>query len=81
MIIAQWPGINLRNFAQQAEMIDRGGFCKSASDDFLMTMMMMMMVVMMMVMVMVMVMEIGVKMMILVRTQNGAVSVILMTML
>ena len=38
-----------------------------------------MMVVMMMVMVMVM--EIGVKMMILVRTQNGAVSVILMTML
>ena len=80
MIIAQWPGINLRNFAQQAEMIDRGGFCKSASDDFLMTMMMMM-VVMMMVMVMVMVMEIGVKMMILVRTQNGAVSVILMTML
>ena len=79
MIIAQWPGINLRNFAQQAEMIDCG-FCKSASDDFLMTMMMMM-VVMMMVMVMVMVMEIGVKMMILVRTQNGAVSVILMTML
>ena len=68
MIIAQWPGINLRNFAQQAEMIDRGGFCKSASDDFLMTMMMMMVV---------MVME----MMILVRTQNGAVSVILMTML
>ena len=80
MIIAQWPGINLRNFAQQAEMIDRGGFCKSASDDFLMTMMMMM-VVMMMVMVMVMMMEIGVKMMILVRTENGAVSVILMTML
>ena len=78
MIIAQWPGINLRNFAQQAEMIDRGGFCKSASDDFLMTMMMMMVVMMM---VMVMVMEIGVKMMILVRTQNGAVSVILMTML
>ena len=76
MIIAQWPGINLRNFAQQAEMIDRGGFCKSASDDFLMTIMMMMVV-----MVMVMVMEIGVKMMILVRTQNGAVSVILMTML
>ena len=74
MIIAQWPGINLRNFAQQAEMIDRGGFCKSASDDFLMMMMMV-------VMVMVMVMEIGVKMMILVRTQNGAVSVILMTML
>ena len=72
MIIAQWPGINLRNFAQQAEMIDRGGFCKSASDDFLMTMMMMLVV---------MVMEIGVKMMILVRTQNGAVSVILMTML
>ena len=72
MIIAQWPGINLRNFAQQAEMIDRGGFCKSASDDFLMTMMMMLVV---------MVMEIGVKMMILVRTQNVAVSVILMTML